>query len=499
MSKLFSPVLSVEETIMNLEDLFSKNNIGHILLDIFDFMEYEDILNLAFLNKTMLNVVKSDNLLFDYVKIVLLHNSKGCKLLRSVKPEHFIPLGAIKLNNISILKRYSSFNSERMRFKMLKLTADLGLLDIIKYLMSLSVIRKSNMISTLFAAVNRNHMDLVKYLVEEENVDLNSARKRKRQRLKPHILQYAKYAKYEMVKYFINKGVSWENLLKRKNPRGQLYKMCTLKRNTGLVNYWLDTVNIAALKLDELRDAMFLAAGHSSNVTIMKKFVGVNVMVRGIHKNTLLHTAAIELNLVQAEILLELNCEVDAVNKFGETSLHAALLYKSDSEKQTEMINLLLRHGAKLENVNFKKERNLWVWLCKTFPSVQTVQLFHHQGLDLDLLELISVGPHSKQKERFVEVLQFVLDNDVNVYYRERSFRQNTVLHILAAKSTTLKGYLLELLVGKHQADINALNWKGQTPLAIHLSNLPSHALMPHHYEETVKMVNLFLSFGAGS
>ena len=198
--------------------------------------------------------------------------------------------------------------------------------------------------------------------------------------------------------------------------------------------------------------------GHSPLLLISKH---ITWSQRGVNSagNHALHIASNSGMSMAVQVLVDLGADTNAVNKHGQTPLHAAAGGKKDC---TEVCEILLKHGAKMDAVDKDGNQPLQ-WACK-WGHVETGNLLLSCGADTNAVNKCGQTPlhtAASGESDCPELCVILLKQDARIDAVDED--GNQPLH-LACKQGHTKTVNLLL---SHSADARAINGNGHSPLLL--------------------------------
>ena len=198
--------------------------------------------------------------------------------------------------------------------------------------------------------------------------------------------------------------------------------------------------------------------GHSPLLLISKRITGSK---RGVGRegNNALHITSKNGMLMAVQVLVDLGANTNAVNKHGQTPLHAAAGGKKDCP---EVCEILLKHGAKMDAVDEDGNQPLQ-WACK-WGHVETGNLLLSCGADTNAVNKCGQTPlhtAASGESDCPELCVILLKRDARINAVDE--HGNQPLH-LACKQWHTKTVNLLL---SHSADVRAIDGNGHSPVLL--------------------------------
>ncbi|MFP3033743.1 MAG: ankyrin repeat domain-containing protein [Wolbachia sp.] len=378
----------------------------------------------------------------------------------------------------------------------------------------------------LYWAVNKDRLNIIKYLVEEKKANVNAKDKDG----KTSLHWAAEYNDTpEIVQLLIEKGTdinakdksgktpldlaSEEDVKDFLNPLRERYIRLGQELISAAINGSVERVenlvdqgaNVNIENEDGLMP-LFLAV-REGKFNVVKHLIDskkADVKVSDNYGNTLLHWAAFNGRLKIVEYLIEKGADVNVKERNGFAPLHLAvqggnniLFTLSAPNKHLKIVEYLIGKDADLEAIdndertplhlavegsNFNttrlliekganvnaKEKNHWVplYLAVKDGNLNIVELLvNSENIDIEARSEVGDTPlHIAAREGNFDIAKLLINNGTNIDVQNNMLW--TPLHEAAGKNNATEGQLnvAKLLISKH-TNINAKNDKGYTPL----------------------------------
>jgi len=296
-------------------------------------------------------------------------------------------------DNLGFIETMERFSSDFIKVNCsapIHFAASKGYLDVVKYLAKCGADIKSKGRDgrTVFHyACYGGNLELVKYLLENFNFDVNEADKCGCTPL-IYAIRGKSENKIELLKYLLGKGANPDSSVKM----GEVERIYFLSQNADFLKYLGKDKSVMKMKQKISK--------------LQKLFIGVS-WYRGAKP---IHFAVESKDLKIVELLVSSGVDINSLDDYGNTPLYYALKGKASGE----IVRYFLDQGANLNLKNMDKETPLFYAVGS--GNLDIVKEFVSRGADLNVINsdgenLLFLATSDKN----LDVVSYLIDNGVGV------------------------------------------------------------------------------------